>query len=174
MRLPPTRALPALTLICAALLLSGCWMPSPRTTDYPTPKISAPSGMTAVEWAWFGFALPSEWKSRSSSTTTYWVDSSGARRASAGIGTILDCPSRSKPEPLQTGITNRADVSDTSPLRVKGAGGGFRYELTGDPEGPRSELHVWLPNCEKELWITVFDESETVDEIAETIVAQQQ
>ncbi|MQA97635.1 MAG: hypothetical protein GEV11_24545 [Streptosporangiales bacterium] len=172
MRPPPIRA--ALTAVCAALLLTGCWAPMPPRADYPTPKVTPPAGMTAVEWAWFGFAMPSEWQLRTGSgSTNHWVDSTGATRASADITTILECPSKTRPEPLQTGITNRASISGTAPLRVPGAAGGFRYELTGDPEGPRSELHAWLPNCEKQLWITVFDESPTVDRIAETIVAQQ-
>lgn len=173
MRLPPTRAVSILTLVCSSLLLSACWVPTPPKADYPTPKVKAPSGMTAVEWSWFGFALPSDWQSRSSSTSTYWADSAGDTRASAGISTILECPSKTKPEPLQTGITNRASVSGTSPLRVPGAAGGFRYELTGDPQGPRTELHAWLPNCEKELRLTIFAEPDTADRIADTIIAQQ-
>jgi hypothetical protein len=160
-------------LLGLAVLLAGCWMPPPRPSGYPTPKITPPAGMSAVEWAWFSFALPSDWKPESTGYDQKWVDGSGDTRASASVTTIMDCPSRTTPGPLATGITARADITGTGPLRVPGAGGGWRYELTGDPMGPRSQLHAWLPNCEKELWIAVFAEPGTVQRIAGTIVAQQ-
>jgi hypothetical protein len=142
--------------------------------DIPYPAISPPPGMKPVAWSYFGFGVPAEWREHhAGGSTTTWTDSAGIT-LSGGVYTILDCPARDRPAPLPADMTERGVRLDRAvPLTVRGAAGGWRYDLTGGGQRDQTMVHVWLPNCEKRLNIRIYAPRDVADRIVSTLIAQE-
>ncbi|MBC6459033.1 hypothetical protein [Actinomadura sp. HBU206391] len=142
--------------------------------DIPYPAISAPPGMKPVAWSYFGFGVPAEWREEhSDGPSTTWTDPAGIT-LSGGVYTILHCPARDRPEPLPATMTERGIRLDKAvPLTVKGAAGGWRYDLTGGVRGDQTMVQVWLPKCEKRLTLDIYASRGVADRIIGTLVAQE-
>ncbi|MFC9895982.1 hypothetical protein ACFVMC_20025 [Nocardia sp. NPDC127579] len=120
----------------------------------------------------FGWGVPLDWREESDNGTYLYYSAAGIM-ASASVSTLLECPDGRAAPSLGDWESRLGTVDTAVALQVPGSGGGWRYRLSGGTQGPATVLRAWLPNCQRELWITVYGAIGTADRIAATIVAQQ-
>ncbi|MFI6869357.1 hypothetical protein [Nocardia sp. NPDC050406] len=122
--------------------------------------------------SYFGWAVPSEWR-QESDNGAYTYYSATTIAASATVSTLTACRDPATAPTLDDWTTRLGTPTQTSPLSIPGAAGGWRYNMSGGTQAPATVLLTWLPNCEHELWITVYTD-DAADRIIPTIVAQQE
>lgn len=165
-------AIRLVTALACVMAAAGCALDPFRDVPYPT--ISPRPGLKPASMSYFGWGVPDDWQEETSNSTLYFHDHSGALVSTGDVFSITTCPATSGAPPLTPYNANRGRVAGGGPLAVPGARAGWRFELTGGPNGDSTLLTAWLPNCEQQLWLNIRAPKTVADQIASSVIAQQQ
>jgi hypothetical protein len=191
MALPGIRSKPLpVALLLLALLppLTGCGALgrlAERKDEPKAPTPSAPAGWTALAGGRFGYIVKRDWKLKPSgeiAAPSIYEDTAGQWQMK--VEEFTGCGDPNRPDRLSSfskGVDPFENLqtytNDTAPSRmtVPGAAGGWRYELTGSTGRHYTVFNVWDGSkrhpCWSELWMTVLDDRETANLIADHFTA---